>query len=72
MRKTIRDKIRNTVIRKVLKIYEIKRNKKVDCNGMDTLCACLRIGPKRMLQMKPRGKRPRGIPRIIIIFPLTG
>jgi hypothetical protein len=63
--KTRRDKIRNNDIREQLKVDDIKhdmKRKRLKWYGHAMRMADERI-PKKMLEMKLRGRRPRGRPR---------
>jgi hypothetical protein len=63
--KTRRDKIRNNDIREQLKVDDIKQvmeRKRLKLYGHVIRIADERI-PKNMLEMKLRGRRPRGRPR---------
>jgi hypothetical protein len=65
LRKTRKDKIRNNNIREQLKVDSIKHNmesNRVKWYGHIMCMADERV-PKRMLEMKLRGRRPRGRPR---------
>jgi hypothetical protein len=63
--KTRRDKIRNNDIREQLKVDEIKHD--MERNRLKWYGHVMRMAderiPKTMLEMKMRGRRPRGRPR---------
>jgi hypothetical protein len=65
LEKTRRDKVRNKDIREQLKVYDIKHD--MERNRLKwyshVMCMADERIPKKMLEMKLRGRRPRGRPR---------